>query len=65
MPAVGTRNARNDGMSMENLLRAARLREVVLNALRVSFVVGSIVNLIKHGGALLCGSGVSCGRTFC
>ena len=44
---------------MKYLLRAARSRKVVLNALRVSLVVGSILNLINQGSALLSGSGVS------
>ena len=44
---------------MKNLLRAARSRKVVVNALRVSFVVGSILNLINQGSALLSGSGIS------
>ncbi len=44
---------------MKNLLRAARSRKVVLDALRVSLVVGSILNLINQASALLSGSGVS------
>ena len=44
---------------MKNLLRAARSRKVVLNALRVSFVVGSILNLINQGSVVLSGSSIS------
>ena len=44
---------------MKNLLRAARSRKVVVNARRVSFVVGSILNLINQGSELLSGSGIS------
>ena len=44
---------------MKNLLRAARSRKVVLNAVRVSLVVGSVLNLINQGNELLSGSGVS------
>ena len=44
---------------MKNLLRAARSRRIALNALRVSLVVGSILNLINQGEALLSGAGVS------
>lgn len=49
---------------MKNLLRAARSRKVVLDALRVSLVVGSILNLINQGCALLSGSGVSWPHIF-
>lgn len=59
VPRVEVGSRVNDGMTMKNLLRAARSRKVVLNALRVSLVVGSILNLINQGGALLSGSGVS------
>jgi hypothetical protein len=38
---------------MKQLIKAASSRHIVVNALRVSAVVGTVLNLINQGGALL------------
>lgn len=45
--------------NMKELLHTALTRRIVSNALRVSLVVGTVLNVINQGGALLAGSGIS------
>lgn len=40
---------------MRQLFRAARSRPIVINSLKVSLVVGSVLNLINQGGRLMAG----------
>ena len=44
---------------MRALLRIACSRRIVMNALRIALLVGSVLNLVNQGGAILAGSGVS------
>ena len=44
---------------MTELLSVALSRHIVLNALKIAFVVGSLLNLINQGDNLLHGSGIS------
>lgn len=44
---------------MLRLLELACSRQIVINALKIALVVGTILNLINQGGALLALSGVS------
>lgn len=44
---------------MRGILRAMRTRHVAVNALRIALFVGTALNLINQGGAILSGSGVS------
>lgn len=46
-------------MTMKDLLRAAGSRPIAANALRISLVVGTVLNLINQGRAIVAGSGVS------
>ena len=60
LPVTRVNSGRNYGKTMKHLPRAARPpRKVVVNALCVSVVVGSILNPINQGSALLSRSGVS------
>ncbi len=49
---------------MKGLLRAACSRRISSNALRISLVVGTILNLINQGSAIFAGSGVSWHHVF-
>lgn len=44
---------------MRRLWQVACSRPIVRNALRVSLVVGAVLNLVNQGGALMAGAGVS------
>lgn len=44
---------------MRTLLQAACSGKIVKSALRIALVVGSILNLVNQGGAILSGSGIS------
>jgi len=44
---------------MRALLRIAFSRRIVMNALRIALLVGSVLNLVNQGEAILAGSGVS------
>lgn len=44
---------------MRRLLRAACSRRIVENALRIALVVGTVLNLVNQGDAILAGAGVS------
>lgn len=44
---------------MTTLWRAACSRPIVMGALRVAFVVGSVLNLINQGPAITAGASVS------
>lgn len=44
---------------MRPLLRAARSRPIVISALKVSLVVGSVLNLINQSGRLMAGEDLS------
>ena len=61
LPVTRVNSGRNYGKTMKHLPRAARPppRKVVVNALWVSVVVGSILNPINQGSALLSRSDVS------
>lgn len=49
---------------MRELLRAARSQSIASNALRISLVVGTVLNLINQGGAIFYGSSVSWSHIF-
>lgn len=49
---------------MIELFRAACSRRIASNALRISLVVGTVLNLINQGGAIFYGSGVSWPHVF-
>lgn len=42
-------------MQMFHLIRIARRRQIVVSALKVALVVGSLLNLVNQGGRLLDG----------
>jgi hypothetical protein len=44
---------------MRGLLRLAGSRHVAANALRIALVVGTVLNLINQGEAVLSGDGIS------
>lgn len=44
---------------MRNFFRIACSRRIVMNALRIALLVGSVLNLVNQGEAILAGSGVS------
>ncbi|MDO8319923.1 nitrate/nitrite transporter NrtS [Rhodoferax sp.] len=44
---------------MRTLLQVACSGRIVKNALRIALVVGSILNLINQGSAIVAGSGIS------
>lgn len=44
---------------MQDFLRMACSRHIVHNALRIALVVGSLLNALNHGEALLAGSGIA------
>lgn len=44
---------------MRDLLHAACSRRIALNALRISLVVGTVLNLINQGDAIFAGAAVS------
>lgn len=44
---------------MRKLLQTACSGKIVKNSLRIALVVGSILNLVNQGGAILSGAGVS------
>ena len=44
---------------MREIWRAMRTRPIAANALRIALFVGTALNLINQGGAILAGSGVS------
>ena len=44
---------------MKDLLRAACSSRIASNALRISLVVGTVLNLVNQGDAIFAGSGVS------
>ncbi len=44
---------------MGNLFRVACSGWMVKNALRIALVVGTILNLVNQGGAILAGAGIS------
>ena len=47
------------GRRVKNLLRAACSKRIALNALRISLVVGTILNLINQSGVIFAGADVS------
>lgn len=49
---------------MRDLLRAACSRNIASNALRISLVVGTVLNVINQGGAIFVGTGVSWPHVF-
>ena len=49
---------------MKDLLRAACSGRIASNALRISLVVGTVLNLVNQGGAIFAGSGVSWPHVF-
>ena len=44
---------------MRSFLQTATSRRVVLSALRIALVVGSVLNLVNQGSAVMAGAGVS------
>ncbi|MDD5336492.1 MAG: nitrate/nitrite transporter NrtS [Rhodoferax sp.] len=44
---------------MRALFRIACSRRIVANALRIALLVGTVLNLVNQGGAIISGSGVS------
>jgi hypothetical protein len=47
---------------MQGFFSTVFSRPIVIGALRVSFVVGCVLNLINQGEALLAGTGISWGH---
>ncbi|MBS1143147.1 MAG: hypothetical protein H6R14_553 [Proteobacteria bacterium] len=47
---------------MTDLIRTALTRRIASNALRIALVVGTVLNLINQGAALLAWSGISWGH---
>ena len=44
---------------MRSLFQVACSGKIVKNSLRIALVVGSILNLVNQGGAILAGAGIS------
>lgn len=44
---------------MRALLRTACSRRIVMNALRIALLVGTVLNLVNQGGAIISGTGIS------
>jgi len=44
---------------MRALFQAACSGKIVKNSLRIALVVGSILNLVNQGGAIMAGTGIS------
>ncbi len=44
---------------MDSLLQTALKPHIVRNALKIAVVVGTVLNVINHGGALWRGTGIS------
>ncbi|MGS0759002.1 nitrate/nitrite transporter NrtS, partial [Roseateles sp. GG27B] len=47
------------GCRVKNLLRAACSRRIASNALRISLVVGTVLNVINQSGVIFAGADVS------
>ena len=44
---------------MRNFFRTACSRRIVVNALRIALLVGTVLNLVNQGGAIISGTGIS------
>jgi len=44
---------------MRRLIRVACSSRIVMNSLRIALVVGTVLNLINQGAAVVAGSGIS------
>lgn len=49
---------------MTDFWRLAFSRRIVVNALKVALVIGTILNIINQGGAILSGHGIAWGHVI-